>query len=199
LPSLPRPPNGKVDKSGLRPPEPEQAPPVPAAPPAGATERRIAEIWSALLGRPVVNAAADFFDAGGNSLLAARLLSRIEASFGRRIGLAALFKARTIRGLARLLETDADRDLDFRQVVKLRPNSRKLPIVAVNNTGIFSDLANRFLLDRPFTALQVLDPTRSTLGSGQSFEELAAEYVQLLLRLHPDRPSVLMGWCVGAA
>ena len=196
--SLPRTSNGKIDKSALQPPEPDQAP-VPASPPVGDTERRIADIWSALLGRPVVSAAADFFDAGGNSLLAARLLLRIEASFGRRIGLASLFKARTIQGLARLLETDTGRDLDFRQIVKLRPNSRKLPIVAVNNTGIFSDLVNRFLLDRPFTALQVLDPTRSNLGSGQSFEELAAEYVQLLLRLHPDRPSVLMGWCVGAA
>jgi thioesterase domain-containing protein/acyl carrier protein len=165
----------------------------------GDTECRIADIWSSLLGHSQVNADADFFDIGGNSLLAARLLSRIEASFGRKVSLASLFKARTVQGLARLVDAETGRDFDFRQVVKLRPNSRELPIVAINNTGMYFDLANRFCLDRPFTALQALRPSRCSSLPAQSIEELAAEYVRLLLGVHSDRACVLMGWCVGGA
>ena len=39
---------------------------------------------------------ADFFDLGGNSLLAARLMIGIETEFGKRLSLAALFQAPTI-------------------------------------------------------------------------------------------------------
>ena len=196
LPALPRMPNGKIDRGSLPPPTSAPVPgPVQAA--VGDTERRMADIWSTLLGLHQVSADADFFDIGGNSLLASRLLSRIEASFGRRLSLASLFKARTVRGLARLVEIKTSRDFDFRQLVKLRPNSPGLPIVAVNNTGMYYELANRFCLDRPFTALQALEPSRCSSMPGQSVEELAAEYVRLLLGVHSNRGCLPMGWCVG--
>ena len=198
LSALPRMPNGKIDRRALPPPQ-ATARPGSTQIPVGDTECRIADIWSSLLGHSRVNADADFFDIGGNSLLAARLLSRIEASFGRKVSLASLFKARTVQGLARLVDAETGRDFDFRQVVKLRPNSRELPIVAINNTGMYFDLANRFSLDRPFTALQALKPSRCSSLPAQSVEELAAEYVRLLLGVHSDRACVLMGWCVGGA
>jgi amino acid adenylation domain-containing protein len=198
LPALPRMPNGKIDRRALPPPHAATAP-GPIQVPMGDTERRMADIWSSLLGLPQVSADADFFDIGGNSLLATRLLSRIEASFGRKVSLASLFKARTVQALARVVEAERGRDFDFRQVVKLRPNSRELPIVAINNTGMYYDLANRFCLDRPFTALQALEPSRCSSLPAQSVEELAAEYVRLLLGVHSDRGCLLIGWCVGGA
>ncbi len=198
LSALPRMPNGKIDRRALPLPQATARP--------GSTGFRWAtpNAGSPTSGRhcsaiPRVNADADFFDIGGNSLLAARLLSRIEASFGRKVSLASLFKARTVQGLARLVDAETGRDFDFRQVVKLRPNSRELPIVAINNTGMYFDLANRFSLDRPFTALQALKPSRCSSLPAQSVEELAAEYVRLLLGVHSDRGMsphrLVRRWC----
>jgi amino acid adenylation domain-containing protein len=197
LSALPRMPNGKIDRRSL--PVPHAAAAAPIQVPMGDTERRMADIWSSLLGLPQVSAGADFFDIGGNSLLATRLLARVEATFGRKVSFASLFKTRTVQGLARLVDTESGRDFDFRQVVKLRPNSRELPIVAINNTGMYYDLANRFCLDRPFTALQALEPSRCSSLPAQSVEELAAEYVRLLLGVHSDRGCLLIGWCTGGA
>ena len=64
---------------------------------------RLATIWQEVLGLDNVNLDDDFFDVGGHSLLAARLLSRIEAEFGRRVSMAELFAEPTFGGLARRL------------------------------------------------------------------------------------------------
>jgi thioesterase domain-containing protein len=49
------------------------------------------------------------------------------------------------------------------------------------------------------TSLQVFDPSvrRATLPG--TLEEIAAEYVQLIRRVHPRGPYVLAGWCVAGA
>ena len=46
----------------------------------------IAEIWQEVLGIERVSADANFFDVGGHSLLAMKVLARIEARFGVRLG-----------------------------------------------------------------------------------------------------------------
>ena len=143
LSALPRMPNGKIDRRSL--PVPHVAAAGPIQMPIGDTERRMADIWSSLLGLPQVSADADFFDIGGNSLLATRLLARVEATFGRKVSFASLFKTRTVQGLARMVETESAAISTSARLVKLRPNNRELPIVAINNnTGMYYDLANRF-------------------------------------------------------
>lgn len=49
----------------------------------GPTEVIVAEMWSALLGRTGFGSDDDFFAAGANSLLAIKLLQRVERRFGR--------------------------------------------------------------------------------------------------------------------
>ena len=68
--------------------------------PRTATETALAGIWSELLPTPVVGIDADFFAAGGHSLLAARIVTRINDHFGLHLTAAALFDAPTIRALA---------------------------------------------------------------------------------------------------
>ncbi|MCC7258953.1 MAG: hypothetical protein IT486_11345, partial [Gammaproteobacteria bacterium] len=80
-----------------------------AVPARTALERRLAELWCAVLGRAAVGLHEDFFALGGHSLLATRLIARIRDAFGLEVPLLALFEHPTVAGLAAAVERSAAR------------------------------------------------------------------------------------------
>jgi amino acid adenylation domain-containing protein len=107
LASLPLTANGKVDRQAL--PEPDAA--QPAAPgvrvaPRTETEERLCAIWGEALGMapPGPGIEDDFFDLGGHSLMAVRIVTTIRSSFGIEIGMRHLFEQPTIAGLAAIVD-----------------------------------------------------------------------------------------------
>ena len=90
---------GKVDRTAL--PEPGEAQFAgPARRPARhGLEQALMDAWSATLGTPVLDADADFFDAGGDSLLAIALMSRIRRA-GLSVTLRQIEQYRTAAALA---------------------------------------------------------------------------------------------------
>jgi amino acid adenylation domain-containing protein len=104
LSALPLTPNGKLDRAALPGPEPAAAgEPGAAAAPLSELEEQISAIWSELLEHRV-GVDESFFDAGGHSLLAIRLVARLRAGFGVKLNLRDLFGQPTIAGLAALVE-----------------------------------------------------------------------------------------------
>ena len=106
--------NGKLDRRALS--EPDATPRHVEAPPQGQTETRVAQIWCDVLGVADVGRHDDFFLLGGHSLSAARVVSRLRQEWGEQLPLRALFDARTVAELARVLDGNAgegglDRDL----------------------------------------------------------------------------------------
>jgi aspartate racemase len=102
LDGLPLMPNGKLDRRALA--ELEQ----PGAElratfvaPRSATECALAQIWEDLLGVSRIGIEEDFFAIGGHSLLAVRLMARVEQQFGVELPLSTLFRGATIAALAR--------------------------------------------------------------------------------------------------
>ena len=84
LPALPLNHNGKVDRLAMpQLPSDEQ---VGAAarvrPPRTPTEQRLASIWSELLKRPYIGRTQNFFELGGDSLLALQVILRAESDLG---------------------------------------------------------------------------------------------------------------------
>ena len=196
LADLPRTPNGKVDRKALPPPAPVAPSPGGLHRPVSDLEQRLARLWSEVLGVSGVDVDANFFEIGGHSLLAVRLLVRIEAAFGCTLSLAALFRHPTVAGQARLLEHGDPRAFDFRQVVQLQAGGSRPPLIALNNTGIFYGLSKHLGTDQPFTSLQLFDPTRPQAALPGTLEDIAAEYARLIRRVQPAGPYALLGWCV---
>jgi hypothetical protein len=73
-------------------------------PPTTATERQLAEIWSALLGVSPLGVNDDFFAVGGHSLLAAQLAARAGLAFGFELPLRTVFECATIARLAEYVD-----------------------------------------------------------------------------------------------
>lgn len=201
LAALPRTPNGKIDRGALPMPAPASSRQKTREPAARSElERRLTKIWSAVLGGSEVAVDANFFEVGGHSLLAVRLLARIETEFGQKLSLAALFKNPTIAGQAKLLaQVDGGGDpraFDFRQMLKLQPNGSRPPLIAINNTGIYYALSKHLGPDQPFTSLQLFDPALPQASLPRTLEDIASGYAQLIRRVQPAGPYALLGWCV---
>ncbi|WP_406175045.1 amino acid adenylation domain-containing protein [Streptomyces sp. NBC_00996] len=105
LPALPLTSSGKVDHAALpRPERTDLVGPAGHVAPGNDTERRVAALWSEVLGLPAVSVHDNFFDLGGNSLALAKLHSRVVAAFGRALPITALFEYPTVAALARALD-----------------------------------------------------------------------------------------------
>ncbi|MEQ1506968.1 MAG: phosphopantetheine-binding protein, partial [Myxococcota bacterium] len=95
--------NGKVDRAALaRRAAETRGAPTSGAPPATDTERAVAAAVGQVLGLagPAGDVEANFFDLGGDSVSAVRLLSLLNVRLALAIPLDALFGAATIRALS---------------------------------------------------------------------------------------------------
>ncbi|MFI2215230.1 condensation domain-containing protein, partial [Streptomyces sp. NPDC020141] len=92
--------NGKVDRLRLPAPAQEHRPSGAGAAPENGTERAIADIWRELFGTEGIGVEDDFFDLGGHSLIATRIVSRLRAAVDPAVSVRDLFEHRTVRALA---------------------------------------------------------------------------------------------------
>ena len=103
LESLPRTPNGKVNRQALPLPESKPEPKLEAAAPRTRLEGILHKLWCESLKIADCGIHDDFYDLGGHSLLAARLLNRLRQQLGETVYLTALFDAPTIAEFASYL------------------------------------------------------------------------------------------------
>jgi amino acid adenylation domain-containing protein len=105
LESLPLTPNGKIDRLAL--PAPDRSRPeleVGAAAPRSKIEKLLAEIWAEVLGIDQVGIHDNFFDLGGHSLAASRVISRVIPLLKLDLPVRALFDAPTVARMAELVQ-----------------------------------------------------------------------------------------------
>ncbi len=74
--------------------------------PRDPVELRLVEIWEQLLDVRPIGVTDDFFELGGHSLRVLGLAAAIERRFERRLPIAAIYRARTIAGMAALLRQE---------------------------------------------------------------------------------------------
>jgi amino acid adenylation domain-containing protein/FkbM family methyltransferase len=85
--------------------------------PRTATEIRIAQIFSEVLGCGSVGLYERFFDLGGHSLLATSAIARMRDAFGVEVSLRDFFEDPTVAGLARCIESGEARSSDLAETI----------------------------------------------------------------------------------
>lgn len=110
LDSIPLTVTRKIDRKAL--PDPVTSRPetgTPYAAPTTSTERELAGIWAEVLGVDEIGIHDDFFALGGHSLAAARIISRVIATFQSDLSIKALFDSPTIATMAAVIAGNAQR------------------------------------------------------------------------------------------
>ncbi|MFC9896427.1 amino acid adenylation domain-containing protein [Nocardia sp. NPDC127579] len=189
--------HGKVDRAALPPPPLVQR---PYRPPASELECLVAEHFSTLTGAPRAGLDDDFFELGGNSLTGVALSAELAAATGLPVTVRWLYTAPTVRELAARLavgEAASDEALDV--VLPLRRSGLRPPLFCVHSAvplaWCYAGLA-RQLTDRAVFGLQATALTGDP-GSDIGIDELAAGYVEEILRVQPEGPYHLLGWSLG--
>jgi thioesterase domain-containing protein/acyl carrier protein len=200
LDALPLTANGKLDRRALPAPEGSRADYLGGyVAPRDRVELELASIWEDLLGVRPIGIRDDFFEAGGHSLLAMRLVARIQERFGHGVPLAALLGAGTVETLAELLRREEAR-VDS-PVVPLRATGSRPRFFCVHPGGggvlCYRDLAEHLGEEQPFFAFQARGLDGGPVPEAAGMEELARSYVEALRRLQPHGPYLLGGWSFG--
>ncbi|WP_030606798.1 non-ribosomal peptide synthetase [Streptomyces sclerotialus] len=199
LDAFPLSPNGKLDRREL--PAPVFAGSGGGRRPAGAREEALTRLFAQALGVEQVGPDDAFFDLGGTSLLAVRLVARIREELGAELTIGSLFEAPTPAALAARIDSTGPASEDALDVVlPLRTEGDRPPLFAIHPAGgiawCYAGLSARLGPGQPLYGIQARglvrdEPLPSTL------REEAADYVERIRELRPHGPYRLVGWSVG--
>lgn len=200
LPAFPLTPNGKVDVKALPSPQTDELKARKGlVEPSTPVEIQLAALWQQVLGVSPVGIYDNFFDLGGNSLIAVQLFAHLEQVFGRQLPLAILFQAPTIAQLAEVLNR-SDCVAQWKSLVAIQPVGTAFPIFAVPGVGGnvlgFAKLATLLGREQPFFGLQAvgLDGRQTPLTT---VTEIATRYLAEIRSVRPKGPYVILGTCTG--
>jgi thioesterase domain-containing protein/acyl carrier protein len=160
--------------------------------PRNDTEAGLARIWQNLLDRRPISVTANFFEIGGHSLLAAKMLTRIESAFGKRLPLAMLFEAPTIADLAAVIQDEST--LMAPPVLNaIQPRGSKPPLFWIDGYSRMIPLANALGEERPFLGLPL--PAIGDLPTPYQIPDIASAVIRIIRKVQPEGPYHLGGWC----
>lgn len=200
---LPTAPDGRLDRAALPAPEPESGP--ADREPDTPREAVLRKLFADVLDLPSVGLDDDFFDIGGHSMLAARLIARVSDVLGVEMGLRTLFEAPTVAELARALprteepREDGHGDLDV--VLPLRPAGDGTPVFCVHpGMGLgwsFAGLVRHLHPRHPVYALQSPGLSEGPGAVPETVDATADLYLRHIRELVPQGPCHLVGWSSG--
>ena len=192
--------NGKVDRFALPEPDMQRSLDESYMAPRNKEEMEMAEIWSKTLGIERIGIDDDFFDLGGDSLKAIKLVRRISSS----LGVMELFKNSTVRELAAYLSEDVTAKRTMLNELT-KPVSEKDRVVSVicfpyggGSAISYQPLAN--VMPRNYSLYSVELPGHDYSCPDEelaSIEESAARCLEEILQ-NIKGPVVLYGHCLGA-
>lgn len=168
------------------------------AAPVSDLEKHVARVWEELFHLSPIGREDDFFQLGGDSFLAVRMFSQIEAESGIAAPLTALFEASSVARLAALL--GRGEAVQWPSLVPIQPNGSRPPLYLVHAAGgnvlFYRDLVPYLPPDQPLYGLQA----QGLGGKGERHrrvEDMAAHYIGEIRRLQPEGPYYLGGSSFG--
>lgn len=177
LSALPRTRHGKVDRAALPAPSAESRTQEGRLP-VSANERILTEVWQAVLGLDRVGIDENFFELGGDSIIAIQIVSRARQN-GLVINPRHLFKHQTIEALARVAQT-APAALPVEQA----PVTGDVPLTPIQMEFFATAIPNRHHWNQALllAAREALEPVHLL----RALAWLATHHDALRLRYHQD-------------
>ena len=168
-----------------------------AAPAEDLLQLQMIAIWQRLIGRRDIGIDENFFEAGGDSLLAAQMLAEVESAIQLPMARSNLKESYTIRQLAATVREALP--LNDALITRLK-HGTKTPLFYCHaddyNPGFYAvTLAELLEPDQPVFLLHPY--RRFDIHADITMEALARAYVPQLLTLHPRGPFRLAGFCLG--
>jgi acyl carrier protein len=200
LEKLPLTSNGKLDRAALPVPEWSRETEESYVAPVLPLHQRLVSIWEEVLGVRPIGIKDDFFELGGDSLLAVQLFERIEQECGKMLGLATLFAGATIEQMAAALGEEAQ--LQTRTpLVTVQAGGSRTPFFFLHGEwkggALYTlELAHHLGAEQPF---YLLPPYKfDGLVVPPTFEAMAVAHLATLRQVQPEGPYLLGGYCNGA-
>ncbi|MHC1717742.1 MAG: AMP-binding protein [Acidaminococcaceae bacterium] len=164
------------------------------------TEKMLADIWRELFKVEHISKTEDFFEAGGDSLMAEMLFAEIERVLAVKMPAGTILANRTIQKLAAVIDggSSTPRRLDF--VVPINPTGSRQPLFCIHNVGgdvlTYRKLAD--YLDKEQTVFGLsLNLEAKKLPHPISIVDLARCYIQEIRTVQPNGPYYLAGHSLG--
>ncbi len=146
LSEFPKTPSGKIDRRSL--PAPENKRPeldTLFAEPSTPLQKKLAELWCVLLDIDRVGIDDNFFDLGGNSLLALQMIARLKTELDRDLSVVALYQHPTIRGIEHIMEGKSEETFyEKAQKLLAKESSVRTIIKSVEDGIAIIGMAGRF-------------------------------------------------------
>jgi amino acid adenylation domain-containing protein len=159
-------------------------------------ERELVQEWERVLSTRPIGIRDNFFEIGGDSLLAVRMIARIEKRLGRAASVATLFESPTIEQLAVRLEQRTASGSSS-SLIAVQPHGSRLPLFWVHGDQSFAILPAYLGQGQPLYGLehqsQDGQPARYT-----RVEDIAGHYLREVRSAHPRGPYLLGGYSFGA-
>jgi thioesterase domain-containing protein/acyl carrier protein len=162
-------------------------------------EARLRPLWEKALGVHPIGLDDDFFNLGGNSIMATTLIVEVERAIGKRLPLSAFLKARTVRQMAAVIRHYGAED-PWSPLVALQPEGVSPGFYCVPGAAgsvlRLTELASHMGKERPFYAFQMpgLDGREEPIAE---IEGVAERFVGALRDSQPEGPYLLGGYSWG--
>ncbi|NGX29461.1 MAG: Tyrocidine synthase 3 [Candidatus Anoxychlamydiales bacterium] len=162
-------------------------------------EKDLYSIWKKVLELDFIEVTDNFFDIGGNSLLAMRLMTTIRNEMDITIPLISLFEHSSIESLANFLEKGKKHD-KWSPIVTMHSRGKATPFFCIHPIGggvwCYNELAKSWVDKRPFYAIQARG-LESNQKPHEAIQDMAEEYVKNIQITQPFGPYVIGGWSFG--
>ncbi len=160
-------------------------------------EEQIQKIWADTLQSGPIGLDEDFFSLGGYSLTALGITTELERSFAVELAPSILFSAPTIRELAEVIARERSGE-PLPTLVPFRKKGDRVPLFLVppghGNAFFYREFAALLGSDQPFYSFSRY-PMPTAPGS---IEGIAARNIDEILRINPEGPFLVGGYCFGA-
>ncbi|HEV3049677.1 MAG TPA: amino acid adenylation domain-containing protein, partial [Longimicrobium sp.] len=195
--ALPLTSNGKVDRRALPVPDGASYARRAPEPPRTMTEQVLASIWAELLGVQRVSRRDHFFDMGGHSLLAVRMVARIREALNPAATVDLVFAHPMLYELAARLQGSGEW-FGTNRAIPIRETGSERPLFVLHDAVgiVFYGQILRPHLDAEIPIYALPGPLNDQ-DELTSLDDLVTRLVRMMTEVQPEGPYRMAGWSAG--